>query len=121
AVPLGREAALDGPARRPGGAAALRRRGARLAQQPGEAVRGRVPVAELGAVLGGDHREHAAGEPGREPPQGERLQLGAQRGGGGDVEAELDPAVGGVDALPADRKSTRLNSSHVKISYAVSS
>src|SRR5690606_6647021 len=34
-------------------------------------------------------------------------------------EGEADPAEAGVRTLDADRKSTRLNSSHVKSSYAV--
>src|SRR5207302_11304150 len=34
------------------------------------------------------------------------------------VEPGADPAFKDVDSMTADRKSTRLNSSHVKISYA---
>src|SRR5690349_25064606 len=44
-------------------------------------------------------------------------------GGGGDVividDADGDNGVGGSGTVGQDRKSTRLNSSHVEISYAV--
>src|SRR5690554_7606647 len=37
----------------------------------------------------------------------------------GYYRAEIETEVGGAEAKPRDRKSTRLNSSHVRISYAV--
>src|SRR5690606_40581429 len=43
----------------------------------------------------------------------------AVQGGASGVVGPDDPRWSGVRALPRDRKSTRLNSSHVKISYAV--
>src|SRR5207253_6834274 len=77
---------------------------------------GRAPVA------GGMERFHA----GREglPAGMERLPAGVERLPAG---MELSPAGvegvhacrGGVFTRPGDRKSTRLNSSHVAISYAV--
>src|SRR5690554_7151413 len=62
-----------------------------------------------GAPRGGD-----GGPPGRraEPPDG-GAQSPPPRGGG-----TSDPAGGPGSEVP-DRKSTRLNSSHVRISYAV--
>src|SRR2546427_1703594 len=53
-----------------------------------------------------DRRRHLPGEPARRP--GLR-RLGPHRLGGGR----------GADPAPLDRKSTRLNSSHSQISYAV--
>src|SRR5690606_41576649 len=55
----------------------------------------------------GDHPVHDAGDPGRVDVPFVRA---AERG--------RDDHLGG-GAVPVDRKSTRLNSSHVKISYAV--
>src|SRR3712207_7790007 len=52
--------------------------------------------------------------PGDLPVQGYRLLLGEAAGIGQDVEGRA-----GLRECPADRKSTRLNSSHANISYAV--
>src|SRR5690606_41641506 len=52
-------------------------------------------------------------DPARPEARGYRISL--RRGQRLNVEFSLR----GVDAAPLDRKSTRLNSSHVKISYAV--
>src|SRR5690606_39550009 len=57
-----------------------------------------------------------------------RHELAGQRSSGNEVAGEVDPEPcaelpsvrdRAPNALEADRKSTRLNSSHVKISYAV--
>ena len=83
----------------------LRRiRGGGLAQQGDQALAGDHAVLSLGAVLRGDHHDPAADQPGREPvqqPLARRLGQGRDRPGGARVEVELDPAVGGVDALAA--------------------
>ena len=67
-----------------------------------------LPVAQLGAVLAGDHGEHAVGESSTEA--GERLA--AQRlghgCGAGDVQRQLDPGVGGVHRLPARPRRPRV-------------
>src|SRR5205814_8201015 len=45
---------------------------------------------------------------------------GEQDGGGGlDVLSQNEPGLGGFNIVLLDRKSTRLNSSHLGISYAV--
>src|SRR5690606_23474076 len=53
-------------------------------------------------------------------PRGRRRHLGAQRGGTSAIR-HAPPSSTGLGSVPRgeDRKSTRLNSSHVKISYAV--
>src|SRR2546427_6382273 len=54
--------------------------------------------------------------------RGERRRAGEQAAGarrGGVVRVEWRHARAGVDRQAADRKSTRLNSSHSQISYAV--
>src|SRR5436309_8461468 len=60
---------------------------------------------------------------GADPPsrvQGDRgVQLAASARGRHRHLARADPAPAHHDQLQPDRKSTRLNSSHVKISYAV--
>src|SRR5690606_37807914 len=71
-----------------------------------------------GAVLLAATRVCHAGDPGQEPD----AQLGADRAEHGDAGARAPARAGRGDAggdAGADRKSTRLNSSHVKISYAV--
>src|SRR5690606_39443049 len=50
---------------------------------------------------------------------GRRCSHGLQHGIARSAEPGGTPAGGGAAALGEDRKSTRLNSSHVKISYAV--
>src|SRR5436309_4560145 len=66
----------------------------------------RIPLAELVA-----EREYAL--------LGARLFLVAARPADGGIEAELGDRLQQRHRLRGDRKSTRLNSSHVKISYAV--
>src|SRR5690606_40077440 len=70
-----------------------------------------VAVGDGGEQVGGQRVEPA----GPKVPLVEQHRLGTRRG------ARPEGAVGGeATALaPVDRKSTRLNSSHVKISYAV--
>src|SRR5690606_40444056 len=76
-------------------------------------VEGALPAGRPGAG------EEAQDEPG--PPRLARvLDDRAQGKGGAGPDKEGDPLQGGLHHLVGpDRKSTRLNSSHVKISYAV--
>src|SRR5688572_11249147 len=96
---LAREAALlraTGRFRRP----ARGRRGSEgLAEQVGEPQAGRRPVAQLRPVLRGDDGEAAADEPAREGLDGALALRLRERARGAGLEDELDPAVGGVDAL----------------------
>src|SRR3712207_7442126 len=55
----------------------------------------------------------------QEAQAGTRQDRGDQRGGTGDVVVALDAQVVAVGEEGQDRKSTRLNSSHANISYAV--
>src|SRR5690606_39515249 len=83
------------------------------------------------SVLGRDEDEPVEGADGVRPPQGVRLLVVPQQRGQRFVEhrqvdlAQVDqrelrvPPLGCDLVHPPDRKSTRLNSSHVKISYAV--
>ena len=101
AAALVRQAALAGAPGRLGGNARRRRRGDRLAQQGGQPCPGRLAVHQLAALGLRRDRDHAVGQPGREP--GERaapFPLG-QRRRARDVEGKLDPAVRGVDGLAA--------------------
>src|SRR5690606_41386821 len=94
-------------------------RGRRLPAPPGEvffvSLHGALPISRLpvagGALLEQLHA-HALHRPRQSADQPGRLDGGAVR--------RVDAAVGVGYAQLADRKSTRLNSSHVKISYAVS-
>src|SRR2546430_14906682 len=52
-------------------------------------------------------------------PTVDPLEAKACTGGGGQAAGAGDPAAGGNAGAPQDRKSTRLNSSHSQISYAV--
>ena len=49
----------------------------------------------------GRHRQHAAGEAAAQPAEHPVAQPLGHRRRAGHVEGQLDPAVGGVDALPA--------------------
>src|SRR5690606_41888155 len=71
-------------------------------------------------VGGGPHGGGGQGAA-REDAQnfGGEIGVGARRGGADFFVAQGRPALGHVQAAVGDRKSTRLNSSHVKISYAV--
>src|SRR3712207_7198466 len=73
-----------------------------------------VPAAEDGTGAGVLPHEPEPAAATREELGGELLEV---LGGGGErlLERLADPAVG----VPEDRKSTRLNSSHANISYAV--
>src|SRR5256885_13208856 len=66
------------------------------------------PYTTLFRSLGAAHRNHADGA--RSPS----ARRGRRRRGTGGALASLD-----VERQPRDRKSTRLNSSHLGISYAV--
>src|SRR3712207_8780674 len=57
-------------------------------------------------------RSHLEAPPRRGPDHGRRRS-------GRDEAAAGDQALDGVEGAPEDRKSTRLNSSHANISYAV--
>src|SRR5207302_9808348 len=82
-----------------------------------------LPISPRGrgdVVLGGDTA--ASGRPEGAAPFRPCQQLGERGGEGGDVAGRHQLAADAVGDDPgnaADRKSTRLNSSHVKISYAV--
>src|SRR5690606_39969883 len=87
--------------------------------------------ARLGDLSGDDHRAALAGlerDLGRalvgrvtadDDVVRERALLDRHRDGSCLRRGGLGRGLGGRDDEPADRKSTRLNSSHVKISYAV--
>ena len=99
--PLGRQPALSRGAARPCGPARGRRRRGGIGQDGSEPARRRLPVAQLGAVLGGGDREDSAGQPSGQGPQRSFLEHRRQRGRGGQVEGEFHPAVRGIDRLPA--------------------
>src|SRR5699024_12000126 len=72
------------------------------------------PAASLGELQGGVNR----------PPDGLHIVLHAQQEAGHALPALRPTGVqksggGGLEVAANDRKSTRLNSSHVSISYAV--
>src|SRR5690606_41958883 len=77
--------------------------------EPGEHV-----AAHVGEPVLFDRVEHG------EPEKRERVTQGWRRIAehGGDCAGEAKP-IRACDRMNSDRKSTRLNSSHVKISYAV--
>src|SRR3712207_7777477 len=76
--------------------------------QPAEV--GEEPAADQGQQV--DQLPAPERVPARDPRQ--------QGGGGvGEVAVELEDRVAGAVVLGRDRKSTRLNSSHANISYAV--
>src|SRR5699024_3639770 len=95
---------LQPPAlRRPGGLgrAPYHRWRDGLAQEGGEPLPRRAPVPVLGALLGRGDGEDSAGEPvGQLGEHALSLHL-VERDRGGQVQAELDPGIGGVDSLPA--------------------
>src|SRR5882757_2093010 len=93
--------ALTGPRGRAGGPALGWVRGDRPGQQAGQTVPGGLPVAQLGAVLGGHHGDHAVGEPPAQPAQQPLTQRVRYRRGVGQIHRELHPGVGGVHPLPA--------------------
>src|SRR3712207_7613986 len=78
--------------------------------------------SELGLLVdAGADQPHGAGHPGaggqldlRPIPDADAMELGL-----GDLGVELHQAVAGDAEQVEDRKSTRLNSSHANISYAV--
>ena len=82
------------------GAAEGRRR-ERLRQDRGEPLACGLPVAELRAVLGRGHGEHAVDEPRREPAEHPRSLHRPERRGRREVETELDARVGRVHRLTA--------------------
>ena len=69
----------------------------RCAAGPGQ----RLPVLQLRAVLGRDDRQHAVHQPAGQTGEHPRPLLLGERGGRSTSPAQLDPAVGGVDRLPA--------------------
>jgi hypothetical protein len=78
-----------------------RRRGDRVPEQVSQPGPGGLPVGELAALLGRGQSEHAADQ-----TPGQALERAGPRpvrehGRMLYVEGELDPAVGGVDRLPA--------------------
>src|SRR3712207_8632473 len=65
-------------------------------------------------------RHPARPAPAAGPRRGARdIPHGDQRSGGGSRAVRARRARGAAQAVPPDRKSTRLNSSHANISYAV--
>src|SRR5690606_39570298 len=80
------------------------------AVMPQEKVRTRAMVQQVGEILGRHERR-----------DGVHDLAGAQHGGGGALDVLHRPRLvdGGRGTEQVDRKSTRLNSSHVKTSYAV--
>src|SRR5690606_41970552 len=81
-----------------------------------DAADDRARESERGKALGAAHAAPrlARARGGRRGSLGQAVRRG---GNGGDVRRERDPQ--GQGGVRRDRKSTRLNSSHVKISYAV--
>src|SRR5690606_41050373 len=76
--------------------------------------------AELAAVLGHEIVHAAARHSAQQVERGTLLQLGVLAAGIAASDEYADLALGaGMVGAQIDRKSTRLNSSHVKISYAV--
>src|SRR5690606_41546804 len=76
----------------------------RLRHLGADAAAGQEAVPALPQVVGGAFADPLGPEP---------------AGDGGDDAGACVPAPEPVEGHPEDRKSTRLNSSHVKISYAV--
>jgi hypothetical protein len=102
AVPFRIDTALPRRARGTGRATRRRWRRKRINEQRREARPGRVAVLQLRSVFRrGDHQHAVVGQPASQP----RLQPGplrfAENAGLCDVPAQLYPAVGRVDALPA--------------------
>ena len=90
-----------------GGPAGWRRRCGGVAQHRGHPLARGPAVGELGAVLAGRDGQHAVDQPRPEPRQHPLLEVRRHRGRRGQVEGQLDPAVGGVDALPAGPRRAR--------------
>src|SRR3712207_7585310 len=64
-------------------------------------------------------RDDARADDGARARAARRHGGGVRRRGGAEAGAERDRGAGGRQGVRADRKSTRLNSSHANISYAV--
>jgi hypothetical protein len=95
------QAPLVGTPAGPGWDARARRRGDRVPEQVGQPGPGGLPVGKLAALLGRGNGDDAADQ-----APGQALERAGPRpirehGRILHVEGELDPAVGGVDRLPA--------------------
>ena len=86
---------------RAGWAARRRVRGERVAQHRHQPGRRCLPIAELGAVLGGHDREHPADQPRIHSLEQPSSLGGSERRARGQVKDQLDPGIGSVHALPA--------------------
>jgi hypothetical protein len=95
---MGLQPALPGPGWRPGGLP-LDRWHQRTADQCGEPGPSGEPVAQLRAMLGGCHAEHAVDEASGEPLHHSSPHVIVERGGGADVPQQLHPAISRVDRL----------------------
>src|SRR6185312_1495866 len=93
--------ARDGAAGGLGGAAPGRGRGEGFGELGGQPVAGGPAVAQLGTELGGRDGEHAVDQARAEAVEDAGALLLGEPLAGGQVDRELDPAVGGVHALAA--------------------
>jgi len=73
----------------------------RLAQQFREPLPGRGAIAVLGAMLLGADHEHRARQAGSETLEDPPALIIIQRCRGAQIQAQLDPGIGGVHVLPA--------------------
>src|SRR5690606_41225578 len=79
-----------------------------------------LPLFPYTTLFRSRDEDRCRGGPDHAHPGSGRHDTGRRRAGGRDMEPSVaDDVRGGIRRAAQDRKSTRLNSSHVKISYAV--
>src|SRR5207249_10800024 len=114
---------------RPGGGGVRRRAQRQGSERAGGRTTGSWLLPRTGVLSAGDPQRQSGLAPGTDPPgspESRRVQrVRARVAQGPGTDAEVHAAGHGQEPGPAafqprlDRKSTRLNSSHVSISYAV--